>query len=135
MLTLLLTGLVLRGPSPGVELTWEAPPGCPELDEIRRRLAEYLGEQTPAEVGAGVQAVARVDEGGETRLLLEQQPRGVGVEQHDVAVNSSVTGLADVGLVQRRRVVDRAVGGVGHRHHHVDVLRHLLPVLAELRGQ
>ncbi|MEM9455652.1 MAG: hypothetical protein AAGF11_15830 [Myxococcota bacterium] len=62
-----------------VALVWEAPAECPGISDVRRSLASYLGEEPAEEVGAGVQAVARVTAGEEGYRLSLRTETASGV--------------------------------------------------------
>ena len=98
-----------------VALVWEAPAECPGISDVRRSLASYLGEEPAEEVGAGVQAVARVtaDEGGYRLSLRTETASGVTTREttaEDCAVLVDATALIVAIAVDPSTVLGRSDG-------------------------
>lgn len=96
-----------------VSLRWEAPPGCPEVSAVRRALAGYLGQEPAREVGAGVQAVARVTAGEDGYRLSLRTETASGVTTRETTAEDCVVLVDATALIVAIAVDPTTVLGRG----------------------
>ena len=110
-------------PVAGIELRWEAPPGCPRADEVRARIRRLLGpgaaSVTSKEPLAAEGTVVATN--GRYRLALrvrqEKQPSGVHADLRVGLVREPRrSGRGHAGAPRARRYDRRGRGGGGRRY-------------------